>query len=296
MNTRFTMVVLGATLSACAPSARDLVARRHFREAICAAHDDRDPAVRRAVSDAVVRDMGLTVHAQLVRAPLIAELQQARARHSTVAMLRFDLQSDALPIDETTVRASFGSERSRFGSSEPRRGGGVRSATIDALAAVTREPLPRARQGSTYLTFDNLLRGAAAVLTGGISLAFQPMQMQPATYTIAPSDAEIRRAAPRASDLALHVHSTGCTRLSPGGTRCRWYAIIEEVPDAELVVRLEVTHRASAPRRRDEACYLQTERRMSLGRVGDLERTLPERFGTRAIAIERVGPSRVIVY
>lgn len=285
MNRWMTLLLLSASLSACAPSVRDLVARRHYREAICAENDARSPSVRRVVREATTRDLGLTVHAQLVHAPLLAELQRARGTRSTIAMVRFDLQSNDLPLEETTIRASFGSQRSG-GSTDDYRGYGVRTATLAALTTTTREAIPRDRHGRTYLTFDNLLRGTAALLTGGLSLTVAPFESAP--YTISPSVEEIRRAAPRAAELESYVHSMGCVRLVPVGSRCRWYAIVDEQPDAEFVVRLEVAHRASAPQRGGSACYFSDEMRVSLGRVGELERTLRAQFGTRAIALDHV--------
>ncbi len=283
MNRSSITLALSLSLSACAPSVRDLVANRHYREAVCAAYEANDPSITRTVSEGLLDDLGLKVHAQLVRAPLLDELQRARTPDRAVAMVRFDTQSDVLPLEDASIRASFGSERSLFVERAARGGIGVYPATIAGLAAVTGEELPRGHRVTTYITGANVLRGMAALATAGLSLLFSPMQSE--TFSVGPSDAEVRRAAPRATELAVHVQRTGCARIPQGAWRCRWYAIIDERADAELFVRLSMTYRADAPRRRETVCYLEGQARLSLGRVGDLSRTLPERFGQRAISL-----------
>ena len=267
--------VLALSLSACAPSVRDLVSQHHYREAVCAASEGAEPAL---VRRAMLRDLRVQLHAQVVRDATIEALSSQRAARSqrVLRLVRVDLQTDALPIDALEIEGTLSTDGDSLS---------VRPATIGALAQLTREPLPRERVGSTYLTGANLLRGMAALATGGLSLVFSPMQRE--SYAIAPRPDEIARAAPLAWNIGLHVHRHGCARAPNGATRCQWYAIVDEVATAPLELRLALQYGAGN-HGSSRGCVIEDSVSVALGFVGALEQTLAERFGERALPLDEL--------
>lgn len=267
--------LLVLSLSACAPSVRDLVSHRHYREAVCAASEGAQPAV---VRRALLRDLGLQVHAQVVRSSTFDAISAQRAARSprVLRLLRVDVQSNALPVDEVEIEGALSTDGDSWS---------VRAATIGNFAQLTRERLPRERVGSTYFTGPNVLRGMAALVTGGLSLLFSPMQRE--SYTIPPRPDEIARSAPLAWDLALYVHRDGCERSGSGGARCQWYAIVDELATAPLELRLAMRYRADGLGSR-RSCSITERVTVALGEVGTLDRTLSARFGERARSLEEL--------
>lgn len=270
-----TLGVLAISLSACAPSVRDLVSHHHYREAVCAASEGAEPAL---VRRSLLRDLRVQLHAQVVRHGTIEALSSQRAArsHRVLRLVRVDLQTDALPIDALSIEGSLSTDGDSMS---------VRPATIDSLAQLTRERLPRDRVASTYFTGPNVLRGMAALVTGGISLLFSPMQRE--SYTIAPRPDEIARAAPLAWDIGQHVHRHGCARGPNGAVRCQWYAIVDEVAIAPLELRLSLQYGADSVGSR-RGCVIDQSVSVALGLVGTLEHTLPQRFGDRARPLDEL--------
>lgn len=275
MNRSRSALALALSLSACAPSVRDLVSHHHYREAVCAASEGVEPAL---VRRSLLRDLRVQLHAQVVRNATIEALSAQRAARSrrVLRLVRVDVQTDALPIDALEIEGTLSTDGDSLS---------VRPATIGNLAQLTRERLPRDRVGSTYLTGPNLLRGVAALATGGLSLLFSPMQRE--SYTIAARPDEIARAAPLAWDVGLNVHRHGCERGPNGAARCQWYVIVDEAETASLALRLALQYRADGVGAR-RGCAIDQGVSVPLGFVGALEQTLSARFGERARPLDEL--------
>lgn len=271
------LTITALSLTACGPSVRSLVAHRHYREAVCAAHEGRDRAL---VTEALARDSALAVHAQRVRAPAVDQLNERRAAEHlpAVALVRVDAQSNVMPLDRVSIEARIlDEERAPRGA----------SASFSTALMMTRERLPPSHTVQTYLTPTNFLRGFAAVLTGGLALAVSPMQRE--WVTIDPTPTEVARAAPLAMRLLESVQQSGCVESTPGqhNARCRWYFFVAARDDETLSLELTtryVAHRSNYERS-SQTCHVDRTIVHALGAAGALDATLANTFGQRAISL-----------
>jgi hypothetical protein len=271
------LALFALALVACGPSVRTLVEHRHYREAVCAAHEGHDRAF---VIDALGRDTALAVHAQRVRTPAVDQRNERRAAEhlAPVALVRVDAQSNVLPLDRVNVEA-----RVLDADHVPR--GVIASFTTSLM--MTRERLPPSRRVHTYITPANFLRGFAAALTGGLALAVSPMQRE--WVTVEPTPAEIAMTAPLAMRLLESVQQSSCVESTPGqhNARCRWYFFVAAREDEQLSLELTtryVAHRSNYDRTA-RACHVDRTLVRSLGAAGSLDATLVQRFGHRAIEL-----------
>jgi hypothetical protein len=260
--------------SACGPSVRSLVDARHYREAVCAAHDGVAPATVRA---AIARDSAISLHAQRVNDSRLDALEATDdgAPPVSISLLRIDAQSNALPLDGLALSVEV----------EGRTPGvRARSASFERFVELTRERLAPGHTTLSWITEANTLRGLAALATGGLSLFFAPFRQE--AVSIPPSAYELARAAPRATALLSLTEGAGCRAHVDGlrGARCRWYWLVVAAPDAEVELTLSAV--ASANRtealRYENACALTVRAQVQLGPARRLGATLDRMFAGRA--------------
>jgi hypothetical protein len=153
--------------------------------------------------------------------------------------------TNAMPLDKLTVGVE----------GDP---ASVAPASLEALAAVTHEELPRPREVGPSAA-EGAIFGVLAVATLGI------VRIEPSsTHTEYPSDEEIRRAAPRAYAFAQRLRSSCSQPVSEGvAVRCTYAFVVRR--DARTPVSLSLSFRLeSRPSRRDTCVSTETAR-LSLG-------------------------------
>lgn len=186
--------------AACAPSIPRLVERHHYREALCAL-PSADPEDERLIRDALRRDLGAQVMVTTEEIQLADAPSDNAGLPPAIVVARVHVATNALPLD--TLRLNVEPEA---GSAEP--------ANLKSLAALTRETLPAPRQ-VTPSTAEELIFGVLAVATFGV------LRIEPAgSHTEYPSEAEIKRAAPRASALSERLQSS-CSQPAAEGVAVR---------------------------------------------------------------------------
>lgn len=279
--------LLSLALGACGPSVRSLVTQRHYREAVCAAHDgsDRDRAL---VGQALDASAGLLAHVHVVtddelRASLGPGFSPGAVRGRLVRVIA---QSDLLPLDTLDLAVTFTAEGGRMAALP---------ATWETLAWSTRETLPPHRASQTYLTGGNILRGAAAFFTLGFSLLFA--DFRPDTIAVEAPLSEYERLAPIATRLHGTTERAGCANhsLSAGaGQRCEWYFVLDTVSHDPVTMELTVRYaamRAGGSETEPESCALTRSFRIPLGAPDEIAAQTRARFGDTARPVtELTGP------
>lgn len=256
-------LLLALGLVGCGPSLPALLSHRHYREAICAAEEGGE-ATGEAVGRSLDADAETSVNVHFVtdealRAALGA---QAEGVLSRARIARVVAQTNVLPVDDLSLTARFVTDEGREAA---------RPAAWESLAWATRETLPPPRRGQTWLTGDNVLRGSAAVLTGGISLLFAPFRQETVQREASPS--EYARLAPMATRLRETTQRAGCERHAlstrgAAGVRCTWYFVIDNA--SRDPVWLEITARYDSVRPGPDPhslrhCALERRARIPLG-------------------------------
>ncbi len=281
------VAALTVVLGACGPSVRSLVAQRHYREAVCAAHDgsDRDRAL---VGRALDVDAGLLAHVHVMtddelRAALGPGFSTVTVRGKLVRVVA---QSDLLPLDTLDLSVAFTAEGGRLAALP---------ATWETLAWATRETLPPHRTSQTYATGGNVLRGAAAFFTLGFSLLFS--DFRPDTVAVEAPLSEYERLAPIATRLHATTERAGCANhsLTAGaGQRCEWYFVLDAVSRDPVTLELAVRYaamRAGGAEAEPESCALTRRFRMPLGPPAEIAAQTRARFGDTARPVtELTGP------
>jgi hypothetical protein len=266
---------------------RSLVTKRHYREAVCAAHDgsDRDRAL---VGRALDADAGLLAHVQVVtddelRAALGPGLSTDAVRGELVRVVA---QSDLLPLDALDLSVAFTAEGGRAAALP---------ATWETLAWATREALPPHRTTQTYLTGGNVLRGAAAFFTLGFSLLFS--DFRPDAVAVEAPLSEYERLAPIATRLHATTERARCSNHSfsaGAGQRCEWYFVLDAVSRDPVTMELTVRYtarRAGGSETEPESCALTRSFRMQLGPPAEIVAQTRARFGDTARPVtELTGP------
>lgn len=281
-----TLALACALLAGCGPALPGLVADRHYREALCAAHDgdDHDRAV---VRDALQRDAGILLHVHVASA---AELRgelgddtagvMARAR-----FVRVIAQSDVLPIDAVQLSASFGNDAGQVSGL---------AAAWPTLAWMTGETLPPRRTTQTWITGRNVLAAGAALFSAGLSLFFEGFR--PETIEVDAPPSEYHRVAPHASALRALSEAAACQehRLSSvdgAGQRCAWYFVLDAASASPVTLHLTArfeAHRVGAIAASERACVVERAWEVPLGAVTSVEETALARFGAEMRAITAV--------
>ncbi|MFO0645232.1 MAG: hypothetical protein U0326_03265 [Polyangiales bacterium] len=275
-------LVAALTLAAlgCGPAVGSLVADRHYREAVCAAHDGRGEGI---VERALEADANLLVHADVVEGDVV---RAALARHEgavPVTLFRVSAQSDVLPLDAVELSAAVGTIDG---------GAAALPARWDTLAWATGERLPPRRTAQTYLTGGNILRAGAAVATLGLSLLFT--DFRPDTISVDARPEDYAREAPNATRLHALMERSGCRPHEPGGgagVRCEWFFVYASSSQSPLAMALTarfVSNRLDPERHDRETCAITRRALVPLGRASTLSSELAARFAQGARPVREV--------
>ncbi len=279
MKTR-AVTALALLALGCGPAVTTLVADRHYREAVCAAHDGRGRGlVERALDD----DANLQVHAQVIETAMVREALSRHERVAPVTLFRVSAQSDVLPLDAIELSAAVGTID-----------GGAAALPVrwDTLVWATGERLPPRRTAQTYLTGGNLLRAGAAVATLGVSLLFT--DFRPDTVSVDATPADYARTAPYATRLHTLTERAGCRPHDPGGgagVRCEWFFLYASPSRSPLTMALTarfISNRLDPERRDPTACMVTRGALVMLGRADTLAAELDARFGERSRPLREV--------
>jgi hypothetical protein len=256
----------------CAPGLHDLPPPRHYREAICDAHDGSD-ADRRAVEAALAADAGVTLHVHvLTPAELRGVLGDAAdAVGARATFVRVRAQTNTLPVDAVVLAAGVSSD-----------GGWAESVTWDALARATREQLPPNHTVKSYATLGN----AVMVGTLGLSLLFGVGGDSKSYEVEAPHD-EYAAKAPRATALHDALGPATCTRYSTGGDaghRCEGFFVVDATSYGGVRLEVAVTFRALRDLGKpdpdpSQRCEVTSTSTVPLGPAHTLAQATEEMFG-----------------
>lgn len=291
-----------ALLGGCGPSLSSLVRERHYREAVCAAHDGSDDD-KGAVARALGADAGLYVHVYVVpKEELRAILGDATDNVSARAQFaRVRVQSNKLPLDDIALDAFITAP-----------GGEIAGAPVrwDTLALATSETLPptRTERRETYVTGANLLKAGGAVLTMGLSMLF--MDFTPETFEVDVTHEDYPRALPLAAALRGSMPPSGCQRLGGGGApgssdgvgqRCDFYLVVETLADMSgtlniraryVAMREKLREYESPEEEKERRCVVEGVSRVPLGPLHEIGEATKKIFGPemRPVAEVTSGP------
>ncbi len=291
------LAIAATMLSGCGPSISQLVADKHYREAICTTQDGSESAGDE-VSHALSADSELYVHLQ----PLtVAELEPllgnaTQAVMSKVAFVQVRVRTNVLPVDNLEVYVTIKS-RDGIAAAAP--------ASWKSLAYATAEKLPPKRTVSTYATGENVLKGLGAVLSFGLTLPFT--EFRPGQVEIAATKAEYRRWAPRATALREAMVHAGCTNPrfpdTSGASRytgknCVGFHVLEYSPRAFWQLEIEqrfVAMRSSAKEQdretEENSCELSRVYELDLGPQSTLEEQTQKLFGKAMARLDDIATS-----
>lgn len=269
--------------SGCAPRVATLVQHKHYREAICAAHDGG--ARRRGlVSDALAQDTELYLHVhRMDRAELetiVGDAAAAAAVLERVHLVRITARTNSLPLDDLGLDLTVRGDR---------MGAAAAPVSWETLSVATGEPVPSPQQYATYATVGNVLRALGVVFTVGVSLRFTRFRRR--TFTRAASWGEHERQMPVAARLMRALEHTHCegaglsASAGDAGLRCTGYFVFDRSPHASWSLTLAQTYVANG----DASC---SHRRISTVELGRAEEW-SERFGSSMRRIDAL-PSKTV--
>jgi hypothetical protein len=267
----------------CGPSVRQLVADKHYREAICAA-DGGGRDTRMLVEEALWSDLDLHLHLQPVPDEALARVVgDDAARISDRALfVRILLRTNVVPVDGLQLKASLEREEGTSGGA---------AVSWEALSWATGEPLPPKQEYETYATAANVRRGLAAIPTFGLSLLFSPFQRE---RRIGDAPLEVhRRTAPLATRLHGEMAYHGCRELAPPGSAglgkaCTGFLVVDRSVDEPLSVRVELTVGAEKEPRRlrhEGRCTVSRTIRIPVGRPAELAKGEGAASGRRMLRL-----------
>ncbi len=274
-------LLLGGTfvLAGCGPSLQSLVQAKHYREAICAAHDG-DTDDRRMVGRALDKDADLHLHVHAVSSdelrPVLGDATNATISRGRI--VRVDVQSNILPIDGLDLRGTFVTDAGRTASLV---------ADWSTLAWITNERLPPNRVEQTYATGENILKGVGALFTGGLSLFFT--NFHPGNVAIQAPHSEFVRMAPHASALRNTTEAARCTAIGAAdgaGRKCTWYLILDNISRTPVAFQLETSYSSLRQTGKqfpdvEDQCLVKRPIRIPLGKPEDIEKASREQFGDK---------------
>jgi hypothetical protein len=286
MKSRCIWLLAPLVFGGCAPNVQALLQAKHYREAVCAAHDGGSYD-EQLVGQAL--DLDADVHVN-VHAVSDAELQpilglDTPAASSRGRLVRVNLQSNVLPVDDIELEAGFFTEDEKVAAVP---------ADWDSLAWMTNEKLPAKHVSQTYLTYANLGRLGFALVTIGISTLFT--EFEPEKYlTDAPLE-EFEQRAPDASALHRTTEQGGCKGIQAAegtGKRCTSYFILDSVSKSPVSMQIQaryVSFRQTGKREKidEERCVLPRSVRLPLGTPQEIEKITRERFGDRMLPVGAV--------
>lgn len=274
-------LLLGAAfvLGGCGPNLQSLVQAKHYREAICAAHDGTAED-RRMVVRALDKDADLHLHVHVVSKD---ELQPVLgyATNATIArgrILRVGMQSNVLPIDSLGLQATFTTDAGRTAGLV---------ADWSTLALITNEKLPPNRVDQTYATGENFLKGVGVFFTLGWSLLFT--NFNPGNVEVQAPYSEFLRLAPHTTALHNTTATAGCTAIGAAdgaGQKCTWYFVLDNISRTPVAFELETSYvslRQTGKRSPDveEKCLVKRPIRIPLGKPQDIEKISRDLFGSK---------------
>lgn len=273
------ILFLSLFAAGCGPSVHSLVQAKHYREAVCAAHDGAADELD-YVARALDKDADIYVHVHTVSE---AELQTVLGLDTPAAldrgrMIRVSLQSNILPLDNLELETKFATQDGKTASIPV----GWKS-----LAWLTNEKLPPNRIAENYVTGENLLKAAGVLVTAGFLLLFT--KFHPYTYEVDPPLWEFKQSSPRAFALHETTRTGGCTDLGGNrgvGKKCTFYHILDSVSKEPVALQIDaryVSMRQTGKSAEDseERCLVPRTVQLPLGTPQEIEKVTRERFGDR---------------
>lgn len=269
-------LLLLLALAGCAPRVRELVAHKHYREAVCAAHDGGAQR-RRLVSEALAADTDAYVHVHRVdAAELAAQVGDPTLAHDVLARVyiaRISVQANTLPLDDLGLAVTIAGDDMAAAAAP---------VGWETLAVATGETVPAPERHHTYATVGNFLRGLGVVATGGLSLPYT--RFKPRAYTLAAPTSAYERQMPRAATLLRALGPVRCDGVGlsarPQGVACTGHFVFDRSPDARWSLTLAQTYVAATdPAHPTDAASCTHDRaaRVEIGRIDEW----PAIFGSR---------------
>lgn len=269
------------------PALSQLVADKHYREAICAAES---PSSRDEVAHALDADAQIYVHVHVVSPDELREVLGDATDDvaGRATFVRVRAQGNALPVDRLSLAVAL-------------TGGGGAAKPVEwtSLAWATREHLPPQHPEETYLTGGNVLRGLAAVVTAGVYLIFDPFK--PGTQMVDAPREEYERVAPHATALHDAMPPAACSdeRLAGNGQSCEGFFVVDARGTAPLALEVKTTYEAdrlegppadggAPPTSHEDACAIETRAAIALGTPGEMAERAERTFGSRGRALAEV--------
>jgi len=275
------LLLVGAALvfGGCGPNLQSLVQAKHYREAICGAHDG-DIEDRRMVGRALDKDADLHWHVHVVSSdelfPVLgSKTDWAMARGRIV---RVGVQSNVLPIDNLELRASFVTDTGRTAAL---------AADWSTLAWITNEKLPPNRVEQTYVTGENFLKSVGVLFTFGWSLLFT--NFNPGNVEVQAPYSEFLRLAPHASALQRTTATAKCTAIGAAegaGRKCTWYFVLDNISRTPIAFEFETSYvslrqTGKQPPDVESKCLVKRPIRIPLGKPQDIEKVSRDLFGAK---------------
>jgi hypothetical protein len=244
MKTKVVALLVGLVALGCGPSATQLVAHKHYREALCAESDDA------LVSQALWTDTNAHVHLHVVTNEELAAVvgdQATPAIRERARIVRLTLETNRLPVDGMRVAIT----------GQPAV---LAAPTWERLAQLTHETLPPMERRTTSITAKNIFNVGAILLSGGLWLLTDPRFNQ-GEYYVEPSSERYRAQAPVASALREATSVTGAcagataspNEEAPVGLSCTTYLVVDRVDPqpVDLVLTFEYVAYRWKPEQRD---------------------------------------------
>lgn len=256
----------------CAPRVATLVQHKHYREAVCAAHDG-GPTRRRLVAGALAGDTELYLHVAPVERDELAGIVGAAAAERVlerVQLVRITTRKNALPLDDFALTLTVKGDNDAAAAAP---------LGWQVLGVATGEKIPAQREYETRATIGNLLRVAGAVLTAGASLPFTRFKTR--RWTGDAPRSEYERNMPIAAAM---LDALGPVRCDPDRLRCTFHFVFDRSPDARWWLDAQATYVAESEPA-GESCRLEHTVRVGLGRADEWG----ERFGPRMRRSDELG-------
>jgi hypothetical protein len=235
------LILVAAPALGCAPTLTQLVADKHYREAICAGVDGYEEEAG-LVADALVADADVQLHVHRITASELAPvLGEATADVAArVELVRVRLATNALPVDGYDIRMGVVEHADRYPAAP---------AGWESLVYATGERLPPNRTASTYATPENALKGLGAFFTVGISLLFTG-GFEPSVYRTEPYREDYLAVAPLATALHDAFGASGCggdplSQSRYQGRTCTAFFVLPSHDDARWRLVVEQTFGAN---------------------------------------------------
>jgi hypothetical protein len=259
----------------CAPRVATLVEHKHYREAICAAHDG-GARRRDRVSEALANDTGLYLHVERLEAaelaPIVGSGATAAALLERVHLVRIRARTNTLPIDDLGFDLSIQGDQ---------QGAAAAPLAWETLAFATGEPIPGPRRYETYATLGNALRAVGAVVTVGMSLPFtrwgkRTVEM-PAPLETYEQQMPVAAALMRGLGLARCEGAGLSPRDGDAGLSCVGYFVFDRSPGTRwslVLTTLYVAGRGTPP---DPTCTYHRVTSVEIGTADEWS----GRFGPR---------------